>query len=112
MTKRLASEIPHVEGFFDFSTLKDIDVPKTCIQGAEIASRLIPDDGFFESTVCKVLRDIAKDADLSEPTPEETRSIRDNMRCKVHVTEDTDSYMQCSTCTADIFINSQVFRLL
>ncbi len=112
MPKRSATEIPNAEGFFDFSTLKDIDVPETCIQAAEIASRLIRDDGFFESTFCKVMKDIANCAGLSEPTTEETQSIRDNLRCKVHVTEDPDSYMQCSTYAADIFINSQVFFVL
>ena len=109
MPKRPATEIPHAEGFFDFNTLKDIDVPETCMQAAEIASCLIQDDGFFERTFCKVLKDIAKDAGLSEPTPEETQSIRDNLRCKVHVTGDPDSYMQCSTYAADVIINSQVF---
>jgi hypothetical protein len=96
-------------GYFDFSTFKNIVVPETCKQAAGTASCLIQDDNFFESTICKVLTDIAKDAGLSEPTPEETRSIRDNLRYEVHVTEDPDTYMQCLTYTADIFINSQVF---
>ena len=111
MPKRPASDIPHAEGYFDFSTVKDIEVPIICIQAAEIASNQIQDDNFFESTVCKVLKDIAKDAGLSEPTPEETRIIRDNLKCNVYVTEDPDSYMQCSTNDACIFINSQVFLL-
>jgi len=96
-------------GFFDLSPLNDeTEVPEICIQSAEIASRLIQNDIFFENTMCKVLKDIANAAGLSEPTPEETRSIRDNMRCKVHLTHDPDSYMQCSTNSADIFINDQV----
>ena len=111
MPKRAAPD-HDAGGFFDFSTLKDIDVPEICIEAAEIASRLIQNDSFFESTVYKVLKDIAKDADLAEPTPEEARRIRDTMRCKVHVTEDPDSYMQCSTYTADIFVTSQVILLL
>jgi hypothetical protein len=108
MPKRPAPEILNAEGLFDFSTMKGIDVPDICIEAAEIASRLMQDDGFFESTVCKVLKDIAKDAGLSEPTQEETQNIRDNLRCNVHVSEDPDSYMQCSTYSADVFINRQV----
>ena len=98
--------------FLDFGPLRDeSEVPDICIQSAQTVSLMIEDDTFYEHTICKVLRDIAKAAGLTEPTREETRSIRDNLRCKVHLTHDPDSYMQCSTDSADIFINDQVSLL-
>jgi hypothetical protein len=97
---------PLPRGFFDFSPLYDeTEVPEICTQSAEIASRLIQSDNFFENKICKGL---AKFVGLSEPTPEEMQSIRDNLGCKVNLTHGPDSYMQCATDSADIFINDQV----
>jgi hypothetical protein len=105
--------------FFNFSPLSEESEERydetelsICREAGEIASRLIQNDVFFENTICKVLQKIANVAGLCEPTSEETRSIRDNMTCKVHLTHDPDSYMQCSTDSADIFINDEVFPSL
>jgi hypothetical protein len=106
--------------FFDFSPLSEESEERydekelfICREAGEIASRLIQNDMFFENTICKVLQKIANVAGLSgcEPTSEETRSIRDNMPCKVHLTHNSNSYMQCSIDSADIFINDEVLPL-
>ena len=78
------------------------------MQAADIASNLIQDDSFFEGTFVEVLREIAKDNHLPEPTRTLIHSIRDNLRCDVLRTQDPEVYMQCSIEEAKVFINEQV----
>ena len=111
MTKWPASEIPRVEEFFDFSTLK-AEAPRTFTHAAEIASRLVQDEALFKGTFGAVLKDVANDLGLSEPTQEERQSIRDNIRCKVRLTEHPGVYMRCDSNSDDIFINEQVHLFL
>ena len=113
MTKRPASEIPREKEFFDFSTLK-AEAPRTFTHAAEIASRLVQDEALFKGTFGEVLKDIANDLGLSEPTQEELQSIRDkdNIRCKVHLTGHPGAYMRCDSNSDDIFINEQVHLFL
>ena len=96
-----------MEVFFDFSTLK-AKAPRTFTHAAEIASRLVQDEALFEGTLGEVLKDVANDLSMSEPTQEKLQSIRDNIRCKVHLTGHPGAYMRCDSNSDDIFINEQV----
>ena len=107
MTKRPASDTSRVEEFFNITILK-AEAPRTLTHAAEIASRLVQDEALFKGVFGEVLKDIANDLGLSVPTQEELQSIRDNIRCKVHLTGHPDSYMQCDSNSDDIFINEQV----
>lgn len=96
-----------VDGFIDFGTL-EYEEPKILVKAAGIASQLLENDAFFDRSYCEVLREIAREHGLCAPTKENIRTIRQNMRCTLSITENPDVYMECAPEMAQIFINEQV----
>jgi hypothetical protein len=96
--------------YVDFTTLQtdSFSPPDICLEAAAIACNLIQNDLFFEGTFGEVLREIAEGNGLPKPTQEVIHNIRQNLRCEIFTTHDSEVYMQCSTEKAKIFINEEV----
>ncbi len=65
-------------------------------------------DSFFEGPVRGILKEIAHNYSVNPPTDDEMAVIRDQLPCRVLMTEDKDVYTQCAPEKRQIFISMQV----